>query len=47
MPNDRPLAQSESLYTIGKEKRETRFDDQHRGAHQIVAVLGDTRSRRN
>jgi hypothetical protein len=47
MPNNRPLAEREPLHTIGEVKRETRFDDQHSGSHQIVAVLGDPRWRWN
>jgi len=38
MPNNRPLTEGKSVHTIGKVKRQSRFDDQDRGSHQIVVV---------
>jgi hypothetical protein len=40
-------ATAAALRPLHGEKRETRFDNQQRGAYQIVALLGDTRSRGN
>jgi hypothetical protein len=47
MPNNRSLTEGKAVRTISKVKRQTRFDDQDCGSHQIVAVLGHARRRRN
>ena len=47
MPYDCALPKYKPFFTIDTRKREGRLDDRHRGAHQIVAILGDAPGRRN